>query len=447
MVPRVRRVGIYVAAIACLSIAVMWSAYAQGKPTPDYGALVAFWALALFLERTATALRFKADGSVTFVVHLSSVLVFGAFWGGVLALTSTGVSEALYRRPLQKAVFNSFQKALSTAAAGTLYAGLGGRVPPASILHDLLPFYLIAVVYFSTNTLAVAGAIALSTGRSLREVWTINARGSLLFDVLASSLALLVVGLFKEFAIAGLLAVVIPTLVVRSLYEMYHRGQAQSRELLELMVKSMEARDPYTSGHSVRVATMSRAIAEEYHLSYRVVDQIYAAALLHDVGKIHEEFAPLLRKPDRLTPDEEALLQTHPVKSADLVGVISSFRGTVVNSVRSHHERWDGRGYPDSLAAEVIPLGARIIAVADTVDAMTTDRPYRAAATPERAIEELRRCRGTQFDPGIVDLAVGSVVVRALIAAPHGLMTSLPEGEPRPKTSERQGSGWRVVIG
>jgi len=146
------------------------------------------------------------------------------------------------------------------------------------------------------------------------------------------------------------------------------------------------------------------------------VEQVYTAAVLHDVGKIHEEFAPLLRKDSKLTPEEMALLQTHSAKSADLVGIISSFRGTIQEAVRSHHERWDGHGYPDGVAGESIPLGARIIMISDTTDAMTTDRPYRKKLTVEAVVGELLKCRGTQFDPNLVDLVVNSVVIRRVMA-------------------------------
>ena len=199
---------------------------------------------------------------------------------------------------------------------------------------------------------------------------------------------------YQSFGAVGLIGILIPVVVVRAVYGMYHRLQAQSREMLELMVKAIEARDPYTSGHSVRVATLSRAIAQEMRLPYDMVEKIHTAALLHDVGKIHEEFAPLLRKAEPLTSDEERLMQTHPLRSAELVGVISALRGIVLDSVRSHHERWDGQGYPDQRAGDRIPLGARIITIADTVDAMTTDRPYRRAATGEMALDEVRRCSG-----------------------------------------------------
>src|SRR5207302_10008977 len=126
------------------------------------------------------------------------------------------------------------------------------------------------------------------------------------------------------------------------------------------------------------------------------------AALLNGLGKIHEEFAPLLRKDWRLTAEETALMQTSAGRSAELVGIISKFHGAVQDSVRHHHERWDGRGYPDGLSGERIPLGARIIFVADAFDAMTSERVYRGPLSTDDALAELERCAGTQFDPGIV---------------------------------------------
>jgi HD-GYP domain-containing protein (c-di-GMP phosphodiesterase class II) len=155
---------------------------------------------------------------------------------------------------------------------------------------------------------------------------------------------------------------------------------------------------------------------------------------LHDVGKIHEEFAPLLRKESRLTPEETALMQTHSSRSADLVGIISKFRGLVQDSVRHHHERWDGQGYPDGLSGKTIPLPARIILISDTIDAMTTDRPYRKRLGLEVVIAELQKWKGTQFDPDLVDVAVGSVAVRRLIS---GVASQIALNQPGPARSKK----------
>jgi HD-GYP domain-containing protein (c-di-GMP phosphodiesterase class II) len=150
-------------------------------------------------------------------------------------------------------------------------------------------------------------------------------------------------------------------------------------------------------------------------LNPKQVDQIGTAALLHDVGKIHEDFAPLLRKAGRLTPEERMLMQAHPARSADLASTIAEFRGKVQTDIRNHHENYDGTGYPDGLVGEAISIGARIIMVADTLDAMTTDRPYRTALTLQRALEELNKHAGRQFDPKLVALVHKSASIRRLL--------------------------------
>jgi len=155
------------------------------------------------------------------------------------------------------------------------------------------------------------------------------------------------------------------------------------------------------------------------------VDDIATAALLHDVGKIHEDFAPLLRKAGRLTPEERMLMQAHPVRSADLAGTIAEFRGRVQTDIRNHHENYDGTGYPDGLVGEGIPIGARIIMIADTIDAMTTDRPYRKALSLQKALEEMLKYAGRQFDPKLVELVTESPSIRRLLGPQ--LVTETPQ--------------------
>jgi HD-GYP domain-containing protein (c-di-GMP phosphodiesterase class II) len=257
----------------------------------------------------------------------------------------------------------------------------------------------------------------------------------LVYDLVASMVAILVAWLYTRFDLwlgfgsLGLIGVVIPIIAVRHVYGLYHQLEHSGQELLQVMVKAIEARDPYTSGHSVRVSEMSRAVAVELGLAARAIEEVETAALLHDVGKIHEEFAPLLRKEDRLTPEETALMQTHSAKSAELVGIISKFHGFIQESVRHHHERWDGQGYPDGLDGKDIPLGARIILIADTIDAMTTDRPYRKRLPLDIVMAELQKCKGTQFDPELIDVVVTSVAVRRLIGGASAA-AALPDDGP-----------------
>jgi putative nucleotidyltransferase with HDIG domain len=210
---------------------------------------------------------------------------------------------------------------------------------------------------------------------------------------------------------------VLPLFFVRHIYQVNMQLEQVNRDLLELMVKAIEARDQYTSGHSLRVSRIAEQLAKECSLGSKVVEQITTGALLHDVGKIHEDFAPLLRKEAKLDGTERALMQTHPSRSADLVSTISAFRGPIEQAVRYHHENYDGTGYPHGLAGAAIPIGARVIMLADTMDAMTTDRPYRRALTFERVVEELRRLSGRQFDPQLVEVVVNSTAIRQLVAA------------------------------
>src|SRR5690606_33930388 len=200
------------------------------------------------------------------------------------------------------------------------------------------------------------------------------------------------------------------------------------------------------SGHSLRVSAMSRTIALELGLPVKEVEQIETAALLHDVGKIHEEFAPLLRKETRLTPEETALMQTHSTKSAELVGIISKFRGFIQESVRHHHERWDGQGYPAGLVGADIPLGSRIILVSDTIDAMTTDRPYRKRLGLDVVVAELQMCTGSLCDPAFIDVVVTSVAVRGTVTGVATLLSTIDQPRRSCRVVWPGASLWRVKL-
>ena len=169
---------------------------------------------------------------------------------------------------------------------------------------------------------------------------------------------------------------------------------------LRTLAKALESKDPYTHGHSHRVEVLAAKTAIELGLTLREIEELRTAASLHDVGKIRVP-TRILRKPDILTVDEKLVVQEHSTVGAWMVSGVSNRR--VVMSVRHHHERWDGNGYPDGIAGRDIPLFARIISVADSFDAMTSDRPYRSGRSRDEAREELRREAGRQFDPVVVD--------------------------------------------
>lgn len=426
-------IRIYVCAVLLAASLSTYAAWLSHSQVLDLWAVFSFLLVAFLLEQTSNPLRVDAQGSTSFIIHMAAGVLFGPFWGGLVAGVSTMASQSMRQHPVIRVVFNTSQRILSVTLGLFAYKALGGNLPPSYLLpgaelssgvvrQDLGLFFVFAACYFAVNTVAVNCAVAISSGRKFREVWNLNAKGVLGYDLGASALAMALAWLYVQadrmlgFGALGFILVLIPILVIRHIYGLYRKLQNSGRELLDLMVKAIEARDPYTSGHSIRVATLAKTIAQEIKMSVEEVDQVYTAAIMHDVGKIHEEFAPLLRKDSKLSPEETALLQTHSLKSAELVGIISSFRGAILNAVRNHHERWDGGGYPDGLAGEDIPMGARIIMISDTTDAMTTDRPYRKRLPIEAVVSELQKYRGTQFDPKLVDMVVNSVTVRRVMA-------------------------------
>lgn len=192
----------------------------------------------------------------------------------------------------------------------------------------------------------------------------------------------------------------------------YRRLQGAIFQSLLGLANALEAKDPYTRGHSERVALIARRIAIEAGLGRGAADTIAQAGLLHDLGKIGVPEG-ILRKPGPLSDDEWEIMRRHPVTGAQIVAPLEFFDdGAVI--VRHHHERLDGSGYPDGLSGELIPLGARVVAVADVYDALTSDRPYRARLSHGEALERLLAAAGRTLDEG---LTVVCVEVLADVAA------------------------------
>ena len=166
------------------------------------------------------------------------------------------------------------------------------------------------------------------------------------------------------------------------------------------MVNTLDAKSPWTKGHSERVAEFSETIARNMGLDDDVTKDIRLAGILHDLGKIGT-YDYLLDKPSKLTDEEFIVIKRHPAKGAEILSGIKQLK-KVIPLIRHHHERIDGKGYPDGLAGDEIPLGARILHVADSFDSMTADRPYRKSPGTDYAISELMKWSGSQFDSNVV---------------------------------------------
>lgn len=419
---KMRRVLLYafIVAVSAATLCVLafqhWE-IPETFPSKFWNALVAFVILGIVSESFSFTIPVaNVRNSVSFVPFIASVALFGHPWPMLIGGVTAFVADKLVRnKPLVRVWFNTAQFMLASGLCSLVYSALGGVASLETFDFRTLPFISLVVVYFLVNHGSVAIAVSLSSGVSIRETWDRIGKDALATDLLSSTLAIVLAFLYVRLGLPGLAILVFPLFLVRQLYQMNLRMQIELEEKLELMVKAMEARDPYTSGHSLRVSEYALAIARELRLSANEIDTIKRAALLHDVGKIYEEFAPLLRKEGKLTPEERIIMQTHVTRSAQLVETAARLRGSVQAMIRHHHENYDGSGYPDGLAGEDIPVGARIIMIADTIDAMTTDRPYRRAMGLAAALEELQKYAGRQFDPRLVHLVATSDAIRRLL--------------------------------
>lgn len=376
----------------------------------------AFGSLASGLSyRTATG----TSGNVGFLPFMSIALLAPNIAALLTVAISMLVGELVVRRPLLKLVFNTAQQVFATALAIGVFLAFGGKSALDAPIQAL-PFMNLVGAYFILNKLAVSTVISVTTGVSTWVHWIRSIRGSVVYDALSMPLIVVFAIAYARLGPAWTGLLVLPTLGIRQAYRTVFVLEKVNEELLQLMVASIEARDPYTSGHSQRVALYAREIARLAGLSSRQVDRVEIAALLHDVGKIHEEFALILRKPGRLSQQEFETMKLHPIRGAELVSKVSHF-SDLVPAVRAHHETWDGVGYPDRLSGDKIPLAARVIALADTIDAMTTSRPYRSGMDLAEVRTEIEREIGRQFDPAIAKavtspeawLAVSRAVERA----------------------------------
>ncbi len=185
---------------------------------------------------------------------------------------------------------------------------------------------------------------------------------------------------------------------------LYQELEEMFFQTAESLADAIEKRDPYTGGHTQRVTTYSLATAKHLPLKPMEVKWLKISAVLHDIGKIGID-DQILRKPERLNPEEFNEIKRHADMGAEIIDHIKQLRN-IIPGVKYHHEQIDGTGYPEGLRGEKIPIIAKIVSVADTFDAMTTDRPYRRALSKEMAIKELKRCSGTQFDQEVVEAFV-----------------------------------------
>src|SRR5215469_2246622 len=318
--------------------------------------------------------------------------------------------QAKPRPRLIQILFNFANLSISIAAANQVFHSqlayrFGLRWP--------LLLAAASTTYFAVNTMSVSGIIAMSERRNPVSVWKECYLWSFPYYMLGALIAggVSVINRLLGWQVA-IMVLPIVYWICRSYRVYLDRLEAEKKHTeeiadlhlrtIEALSLAIEAKDHNTHDHLKRVQTYALQIGRDLGLDDAGLNAIRAAAMLHDIGKLAVP-EQILSKPGRLTPEEFEKMKIHPIVGAEILNRVQ-FPYPVVPIVRSHHERWNGSGYPDGLRGEQIPIGARILSVVDCFDALTSERPYRRAILPEEAIRHLKNESGTSYDPRIVEL-------------------------------------------
>jgi putative nucleotidyltransferase with HDIG domain len=414
----------YVGAVSLVGAVLLANALAE----VPHVTLTPWLAVLSALTVVSSRFRIKVPGhpasvSVPEVFIFGSILLYGPVPAMLIGAADGLLISRRQKHPrLYRTLFNIAEPAISIAggagaflAMQALLTGWAGPGPSAL----LLPTVAMAATYFALNSLLLSVAMALETALPLGEMWRKHAMYLAMNTYAAASIAVLVFATEGGLNVIGL---IVPLLalsyaaykaVVNRIEDADHHVREVEglyRATVETLAIAVDAKDQVTHGHIRRVQRHTIAVARALGLSAPLeLRALEAASLLHDVGKLAVPDY-VLNKPGALTHAEFERMKQHASKGAEILEAVD-FPYAVVPIVRHHHEQWNGQGYPDGLAGEQIPFGARVLAVVDCFDAVTSDRPYRRKMSDVQGIDILRARRGTMYDPRIVDAFIGLIPV------------------------------------
>jgi putative nucleotidyltransferase with HDIG domain len=407
--------------------------YAPQVPRSGYVGLILLGLMAVASERLSMLVYGDVKVSISFICLFAIAALYGP--AGIVLVTPVSILSLHFPRKLRSVhfLFNMGNSTLAdTAAAVALFSIIGhdsdivisARVVGAGLLAASLNYGIRAVL--------ICSAVSVRSKQHVLAAWREKFQWLFPHYLVFGFLGLALAVAYQQLGVTGLLAFAVPPLMMRFAMKQYvdkttrnvamlrrknEQLQRANREILamtdrlketydatlEALAAALDARDSETGGHSSRVTVYTMDMAEEMGVPKGTDEwlDIERASLLHDVGKIGVSDA-ILNKPGPLTSEEWQQMRKHPAIGYEMLKDVK-FLSTAAKIVYSHHERYDGKGYPVGLKGEDVPLGARIFAVADAFDAMTSNRPYRRALSVEKAQEEILNNSGSQFDPGVVE--------------------------------------------
>ncbi len=351
--------------------------------------------------------------SVSTALYLSAIFIGGVKLGVSVALPAIFISELIIRglglnlssrKPVPlvfiRLAFNTSQILLSVIAAALVYNLVGGQSPPFSAIFDYGPPFVAFLVYTLLNLSLVSGIISLSEGKSFRYQFRYNL-GKLRIQVLSLLAVSILIAVVYESSPLNLVLMAVVLFLIHNSLRNYVKLRKQAKQTFEKIMDLLGKRDPYTHRHSESVGDLTEAISDEMGIVPDKKEDIVSAARVHDIGKLGIPDRILLKEGE-LNEEEWETMKEHPETGADILSELKIYEDSV-DVVRYEHERWDGSGYPEGLEKEDIPLGSRIVAVADVWNALRTKRPYRGPLSIEESKEEIKEMAGVKLDPDIVD--------------------------------------------
>ncbi|MBD3179818.1 MAG: HD domain-containing protein, partial [Candidatus Latescibacteria bacterium] len=337
-------------------------------------------------------------------IDLAGIVLFGpAVMVVVEAISSIFTEGILQRRPIRKLLFNVPLLAVTVGAAGLTYRMFGDFADLGSPMF-LIPLLAAGIVYYLVNTWSLSLIIAFDSGRNPYHVWMQNYMWYFFHIFAFLPMGAIIALLYSKAGGWTIALFIIPLFLARYSFQLYLDMREKNIETVAALTSAIDASDAFTHGHSYRVSQYATKVAKAIGMSSKEIETLEYASLLHDVGKIAVSNT-VLQKVEPLTDEEWISLKAHPDVGADIVERLK-FLKEAAEIIRCHHERPDGTGYPRGLKNDKIPLGAHILNVVDAFDAMTSNRPYRDALSPEVVINELRKYRGSQFHAEVADLVL-----------------------------------------
>ena len=368
--------------------------------------VVLFGALAFMADNLSSPLPSTGSVAVNFEISFASLILFGPSTAIlVTAISIFNVKEFIKKVPYYKHLFNAGQYLVSVGVASILFENTYNRTAVNFFNPSNVGFiFLAAYIGFFLNTLLTAEAISISENKNFINMWIYNYAWLIPFKLFLIVMTIAVTFLYKLYGPFTIIFTLLPLIIAQYVYMLRIKERKALINSIKQIVKIIDAKDPYTAGHSVRVAEYTEKIARKLRLNEYDVSILANLANLHDIGKVQIDLS-ILNKPGKYDDADWAEMKKHPEVGYEIVKEIIFLKNSA-KAILYHHEKIDGSGYPYGIKGDKISLFAKILTVADAYDAMTSNRPYKRALSQKRAIKELERCADKNFDRKISGIMI-----------------------------------------